>query len=914
MGRKIFSLGFFAAIVLSAALLLLGGLNIHQKRKWAPPDDGCSWQQSDRGVEAQLVMADGPAARAGIQPGDVLRAVNGLSVESDRHVTQLLYEVGVWQRATYTVERDGAVFDATLILAPPSDRLLRRQLYLEIIGLLYFLIGTFVLVKRFGAPLALHFHLVCLVSFVVYVFHYTGKLNGLDWTVFWLGLIAHSLLPPLFLHFCMEFPVRKPFVDRHRRWLPLVYAPGALLLAAWVGFVSGLFGFVDSPLRLMNLLEASGDFHLGAYFVIGGVLLFWTYRTARTPELRQQMKWVTRGTMMSVVPYFLLQSVPRAIGVIPDALADIAMFPLVLMPASFGYAIQRYRLMDVDIIFKRGVTYTLATASSIGLYATLVVLVGELLGSGFESVGTVEEILATIVAALLFSPIKDQFQVWLDKFFYRERYNLRRTLIDFGRTLGSEVRSETMLASVVDRVSRALSVDGIAVFLEDPPQTARFVPVLTSGVEIPPDANLAFLPGSTGWPFLFFESDRFGLNHFIPCHVKDRVIAYIGLSRTKKGDYLTSEDLELLEAVSDYVGIALENARLYKSLEQKAAEYHDLKDFSENIIESISVGVVVEDFEGRIVGWNRALENLTGRPAAETLGARTDAVIPGSFLQRLSEHGRLYKQLWNGLTVNFSVTSLLDKSGAPRGRLIMIDDITDRVRLEDQLIQNEKLTSIGLLAAGVAHEVNTPLAVISSYSQMLRKQISPEDPRHKLLEKITKQTFRASEIVNSLLSFSRMHATEFSEVNVHQVINETISLLEHQFRTNGIRVSAELSADAPVTLGNPGKLQQVFLNLFLNAKDAMTEGGELRIRTQVVDSKIEIVISDTGVGISAENIKKIYDPFFTTKGPRKGTGLGLSVSYGIVQEHGGAISVESKLGRGTSFKLEFPLSRKVVNV
>jgi len=236
------------------------------------------------------------------------------------------------------------------------------------------------------------------------------------------------------------------------------------------------------------------------------------------------------------------------------------------------------------------------------------------------------------------------------------------------------------------------------------------------------------------------------------------------------------------------------------------------------------------------------------------------------------------------------------------------------VRLEDQLIQNDKLTSIGLLAAGVAHEVNTPLAVISSYSQMLRKEISPEDSRYKLLEKIIKQTFRASEIVNNLLNFSRTNATEFAEVDVHQVIRDTIALLEHQFQSARIRVEQDFRAEDPITAGNAGKLQQVFLNLFVNARDAMPEGGEIRVITDTMNSKLEIIVHDTGSGISGENITKIYDPFFTTKRPGKGTGLGLSVSYGIVQEHGGTMTVESKPGTGTSFRLELPLVRKTVNV
>ena len=914
MTRKIFSLKYVATVLLTLILLILGGLNAQQKRRYVPPDDGVSWIEGAQGIEARFVVSEGPADKAGIQRGDVLKAINGEDIQNDRHVTQVLYQLGIWSRATYTLLRDEKEFPTTVIISPPPEQYLRHQKYLELIGLIYFLVGAFVLLKRSRAPHAWHFYFVCLTSFVFYAFHFTGKFNSFDWTIFWLDLAASLLLPPLFLHFCLEFPLRNKWIEQRHGLLYVAYVPAVLLLLAQFAFVNGVLTFVPSPIVLRDLLDTIGDFHFGLYFVLSAIVLFQSYRTVKTPELRQQMKWVTRGTALAVVPYFVLQSVPRLSGIVPETYVDFSIFPLVLVPVSFGYAIHRYRLMDVDIIFKRGVTYTLATACVVGLYATVIVVVGDLLGAGFEPFSMVARVVATIVAALLFAPIKDQFQVWLDRFFYRDRYDLRQTLVDFGRTLGSEVDLDTMLDRIIDRLARALFVARAAIFLENPFNPSHFVVARTSGLTIPDGADFSFLTSSTERPYVFFETDFHDLNYFIPCRVKERVIAYIGLGRTRNGDYLTTEDLELLETLSDYVGIALENARLYRSLEQKASEYESLKEFSENIVESINVGVVVEDVEGRIVGWNRALESLTGRRRFETIGRRTEEIIPTQFLQRLNEHRHLYKQAWNNLTVNFTATSLVDKDGATRGTLIIIDNITDRIRLEDQLIQTDRLTSIGLLAAGVAHEMNTPLAVISSYSQMLRKEISSEDSRSKLLEKITKQTFRASEIVNNLLNFSRTNATEFTEMDVHHVITETLSLLEHQFKSARIRVDRELRAEYPMTLGNAGKLQQVFLNLFVNARDAMPEGGELRILTDTVDSKIEIIVQDTGVGISRENIKKIYDPFFTTKAAGKGTGLGLSVSYGIVQEHGGNISVDSKPGVGTSFKLELPLVRKPVNV
>ena len=176
-------------------------------------------------------------------------------------------------------------------------------------------------------------------------------------------------------------------------------------------------------------------------------------------------------------------------------------------------------------------------------------------------------------------------------------------------------------------------------------------------------------------------------------------------------------------------------------------------------------------------------------------------------------------------TVNVAIAPLVTRKFQVIGRLVIMDDITERVELEGQLSQADKLSSIGLLAAGVAHEVNTPLAVISSYTQMLAKQLQGDPQKSGLLEKITRQTFRASEIVNNLLNFSRTSGTEFADVDVNKVITDTLALLEHQFKTAKIQVQSELTAGISPIQGNPGRLQQVFLNLFLNAKDAMPGGG-----------------------------------------------------------------------------------------
>jgi signal transduction histidine kinase len=234
--------------------------------------------------------------------------------------------------------------------------------------------------------------------------------------------------------------------------------------------------------------------------------------------------------------------------------------------------------------------------------------------------------------------------------------------------------------------------------------------------------------------------------------------------------------------------------------------------------------------------------------------------------------------------------------------------------MEEQMTQTEKLTSLGLLAAGVAHEVNTPLAVISNYIQMLGKQMPDGDPRQAIIEKIVKQTFRASEIVNNLLNFSRTSATEVVDIDVNRVVEETLSLVAHPLKTSQIQVVRQLGETLPAVRGSANKLQQVFLNLFLNARDAMPGGGMLEVRTTAHNGSVEVEIVDTGAGIAREHIHRIFDPFFTTKASGRGTGLGLSVSYGIIKEHSGKIDVRSTLGKGTSFHVELPAVRKAIHV
>jgi two-component system NtrC family sensor kinase len=924
--------------LLTVAAVLFAGFNFNSEWKFQVPKDGVWWVEHDGRLTADRVDPNGPGAKAGIKPGDQLVSINEQNVREVSGVVRQLYRTGVWSKASYSLLRQAVPLDSSVILEP-AERSLNN--WLRVIALIYLGIGLYVLLRRWTAPGSTHFYIFCLVSFIAYSFKYTTKLNDFDWIIYWGNITALVLQPALFLHFVLTFPEKRQSVRKHPWLLALAYVPGSLLLATRVTAMRWL----QASERLQWNLDRIEMSYGSLFFLAAAVVLWYSYRRASTTILRQQLKWVTRGTILAIVPYTLFYVVPYLMGSMPGATMKVSALSLALLPLTFGYAIFRYRLMDVDLIFKRGVVYTLAAAIVVGLYFGLVAGVALLVHNWKPSSGPLGLILAVVVTALLFDPVRKWIQDRIDQFFYRTRYDYRRTLLEFGRELGSETNLNTLLSSLIDRLSRTLAVDRMAIFLAGE-AVGQFRLAKSFGLSAPGSIDLSFLsvqrPEQAG--HLFFENThqvpretpnaqqaiaRLDLNYYIPCHAQTKTIAVLGLGKTTQGDYLSSEDMELLETLGGYLGIAIQNGQLYASLQQKVAEYERLKDFNENIVESINVGVMALDMEDRIESWNAQMEVMYAVPRWQTLTQPLQAIFPAEFVEEFDRMRQdagirnLYKfrlktPAGEVRTVNVAIAPLVTRKFQVIGRLIIMDDITERIELEAQLSQADKLSSIGLLAAGVAHEVNTPLAVISSYTQMLAKQLQSDPQKSGLLEKITRQTFRASEIVNNLLNFSRTSGSEIGEVDVNKVIADTLALLEHQFKVAKVEVQNALAPALPAIQGNAGRLQQVFLNLFLNAKDAMPGGGTLRVATLNGDS-VSVCVSDTGSGIAPEHIQRIYDPFFTTKtspreGQNRGTGLGLSVTYGIIQEHAGKIRVESHPNAGTTFTLDFPLSRKAVHV
>ncbi|HVS82765.1 MAG TPA: ATP-binding protein [Pyrinomonadaceae bacterium] len=965
-------------LLITAALLIAAGvLNFSQRLRFQPPPtDGVTWVDTAQGVVAKTVQPGSAAARARIISGDRLLAVSMTGrkcndvtrgprceqVATATGVQMYLDQARVGGEIHYLIERpsypeETRIYYADLDNLGAIQNWTARDAYINLIGLVYLCVGLFVVFKQGGrAPFVLHFATLSLAAFVFQFYTPIGTYRDLDLAIAFLRSAGFIMFAPLFLHFSAIYPVRYHLFEERRWRSVLLYVPALLLLG-----VATIVFLRDQLIRVLpfasSLLKYSPEFAVRFYkaaflqfaiaLLISLALLIRRFLISKSTVAHQQLKWVVWGVVLATVPFILFYATGYILGAdTAGSLTDVAVLPLILIPLALGYSVVRYRLMDVELVVRRAAVYALTTLAIAVALGAIVYFVGYAFSGNVVSSGeiiTLPLILSVAAMAcivMIAAPVKNFLQERVDRIFYGQRYDLRRSLSDFGRTVSATTALDPLLDSLITRLREVMNVERLAIFIEDERAPAGYRVARTAGLSSPMNVPADFREmirvrsaetgvvraddlesGPEGNGFV-----RRVLHYYVPCVVRGRMVAVIGLGRSADGALLSSEDVEILRTVSGYVAVAIENSLLYQKQQQHAAELELLKEFNESIVESINVGLLAVDLDGRITRLNSALEEIFSLGRDEAIGEKVEDLFVEDFADtlqqvlgpdgwQLSQTRQIYKlhtatRAGRSLVLNIALAPLCADTREQTGALVVFEDVTERLQLEEQLQQREKLSSIGLLAAGVAHEVNTPLTGISSYTQMLLGMLPKNDPKHALLEKVSRQADRASEIVNNLLNFSRTgSAAEFAGLDIHRVLDDTLQLLEPQLRRSQIEIVRDYGDNLPRVHGNSVKLQQVFTNLILNARDSIANGNgriTLATRNGEDDGLLVVEVADTGVGIAPEDVANIYDPFFTTKGVGRGTGLGLAVTYGIVQEHDGHISVSSTPGRGTTFRITLP--------
>jgi PAS domain S-box-containing protein len=444
----------------------------------------------------------------------------------------------------------------------------------------------------------------------------------------------------------------------------------------------------------------------------------------------------------------------------------------------------------------------------------------------------------------------------------------------------------------------------------------------------------------------FLRDHEHAVEYAAPLRFEGQSLGALIVAFDQRGDCGQTEE-RLVDAAAQQAALAARISTLYEAarsssvtlareVERRTAEAESQRRFTEAIIDSLPVSLYAVDRDYRVVAWNRNRElggqgiprrDVLGRNIFEVLTRQPRESLEDEFERAFAtgeiEHIEQESRAPDGSTRHWLISKVPMKiDGDEVSHVITVgEDITPRVNANRAVARTEKLAAVGRLAAGVVHEINNPLATISACAEALESRVvegaygagpDVEDLRE-YLQLIRGEAFRCKQITNGLLDFSRARAAEHAPVNLSDVVESAARLLAHQKRGAAIKIDAMLAENLPLVSGDVGQLQQAVIILAENAIDAMTEGGTLTLRTSLEvregedGSAVVIEVRDTGQGIAPEIRERIFDPFFTTKEVGRGTGLGLAVCYGIVTEHGGRISVDSAVGRGTVFRISLPV-------
>ncbi|MBN2400269.1 MAG: GHKL domain-containing protein [Candidatus Aminicenantes bacterium] len=902
-----------------ALFILISLTNIFQKLKWSSASDGIVWENSNQGVICISSVQNSP-----IKPGDILLAVNKYTINNK---IDLLRSIEARNYCRYEIESQGILKNFGVDIHPVFTPF--SYYILVFVGILAILLTLGVLnvhIKQetlFPPPQIFFILSLTLSGFLI--FSPSGDYGPGDFFFLTLDTVCYLIFPAVLLQYSLQYPLRNKFFKKFSsrfRYLIIYLPPVSILLLNIYYILENLFATDPEILTtVINHFRAISQKYFALY-------LFFSWATIMASSLNLILKKKQKrylfpliGISLSYVALLLLTFSPQASQFQTAPVAYLSMFFLPFLPLSLVYFLTQRRLTDIENIIKKTISISSLFVFIFGIYLFL--------GLNIEQnklLGIFWSIAAILMAGLLFKPLETTIQKVFEKVFYRDTFNFKRKLKELESSISTQRDLYSLSVNFLEIITRGFQLQNCALLIHNKnnmfyllPERTRLFLSRPFRDAVSKQENVIFLSEQefkTKFPHDQATLQQNKFFQFLPLHISNRMVGIVAMGRKTDGTYLTIEDLELMSSISAPLALSVENAFLYSRLETQLTELNLLKEFNENIIENINLGIMVVSRLNQVQTWNYFMEErlqikrqkALHKKAAQVLGSelwgKLQAAPSGTHTLRNlkvshQDHERIY---------DVYISLLKNESGKIAGRIFVFEDVTEKINIQHQLITSEKMASVGLLAAGIAHEINTPLTGISSYCQFLLD--NPDDADHReLVSKMHDQVLRANKIIRTLLDFSRQKGQQPLPVSLNKVIEESLALVEHKLKKKNIHLAKEYDFKMNF-YGFSTRLQQLFINLFINAIDAIddvTGEGKISIRGEETSEQIIISFNDNGRGIEESLLEKIFDPFFTTKEIGKGTGLGLSIVYSIVKEHFGNIEARSKLEQGTTFTITFPL-------
>jgi PAS domain S-box-containing protein len=685
-----------------------------------------------------------------------------------------------------------------------------------------------------------------------------------------------------------------------------------------------------------------------SYFVAAGLTVVINYaRDVRqtTGGQRAELAFILIGAAVTVGTVVL--SFGLGLFIERSRLVWLAPFRIVLFSIIIAYGIATRKIMDVATLFRRVMSYVLLALYLLTLYAIVWWLVATVFGQSLDNAHSIAHVAAAVVIAFAMAPARGISQRLAERLFISaHRLDFRATVSKAADILASVTTLQDLLQRFASTIAEAVGTDRVSILLQSRDGFSTSYALSRSGepqpnYHLPLGGAVATYLKTHHEPVVLDELHRMrptpevlglvnkmrGLKVAVAMGIfsREHLAGVMLLGPRTTGRIYGSVEQSALQVLCGQLAVAIDNAQLF-------TEVQNAKIYNETLLENLTTGVIAAGIDRQITVFNNEAEQITGLNSSQILDRPLDHLpepLRDALHQTLAtDEGQENSELIlrsgpEAVIVRASTSIFHGQDRQILGALMVLTEITALKRLELQIRRSDRLASLGTLSAGMAHEIKNPLVSIKTFAQLLPERYQDSDFRETFSNLIGHEIDRIDSLVNQLLRFARPAKPHLKPMHVHEILDKSLLLVGHRLYQKDIKLTRSWEADVDTIRADPDQLEQVFLNFFLNAMDAMKNGGELSISTQIRTDEqwvspftqsngetreiLRITIRDSGEGIRGEDIPHVFDPFFTTKD--YGTGLGLSVVHGIVQEHGGQIEVESELKKGTAFHILLPLVR-----